>query len=183
MENPVWSVIKWPRKKEGILEILSQLSAFYGLTNNELLLVQRMLHERTYKKGEVIFNEGEPGAGMYIVISGGVEITRTIGGDTQTTLAVIKELSFFGELALLDEIPRSASAIALYDTVLFGFSKPSLESLCQRNPRLGIKILSNLSKLISKRLLKTNEAMEKLQLRMINKSNLDKKTERFNDNV
>jgi CRP-like cAMP-binding protein len=78
-------------------------------------------------------------------------------------LAIIPERSFFGEIALLDEIPRSASAIALSDTVLFGFSKPDLENLFERNQRLGIKILSNLSRLICRRLIKTNENLEQLQ--------------------
>jgi CRP/FNR family cyclic AMP-dependent transcriptional regulator len=163
MDNPVWSQIKLPKKDNNILEVLTVIPAFDGLSGNELKLVGRLLHERRYKKGEIVFNEGEPGAGMYIVVAGEVAITRKIGSKADVSLAIIKEHSFFGELALLDEIPRSASALATVDTVLFGFSKPSLESLCSRNPRLGIKILSNLSRLLCRRLVKSNEAMEKLQ--------------------
>jgi CRP/FNR family transcriptional regulator, cyclic AMP receptor protein len=163
MENPVWSFINLPKKKEDVIDVLAMLPAFDGLSRNELKLVERMLHERRYKKGEIVFNEGEPGAGMYIVITGKVEILRKIKSGSDVSLAIIKEQSFFGELALLDEIPRSASAVAISDSVLFGFSKPSLEGLCSRNPRLGIKILSNLSRLVCKRLVKSNEAMEKLQ--------------------
>jgi CRP/FNR family transcriptional regulator, cyclic AMP receptor protein len=163
MENPVWSFINLPKKKENVLDVLAVLPAFDGLSRNELKLVERMLHERRYKKGEIVFNEGEPGAGMYIVIAGEVEILRKMNTGSDVSLAVVKEHSFFGELALLDEIPRSASAVAISDSILFGFSKPSLEGLCSRNPRLGIKILSNLSRLVCKRLVKSNEAMEKLQ--------------------
>jgi CRP/FNR family transcriptional regulator, cyclic AMP receptor protein len=163
MENPLWSFINLPKKKEDILDVLAVLPAFDGLSKNELRLVGRMLHERRYRKGEIVFNEGEPGAGMYIVITGEVEITRKISGANDMSLAVIREHSFFGELALLDEIPRSASAVAKTDSVLFGFSKPSLETLYNRNPRLGIKILSNLSRLVCRRLVKSNEAMEKFQ--------------------
>jgi CRP/FNR family transcriptional regulator, cyclic AMP receptor protein len=163
MENPVWSFINLPKKNENILDVLAVLPAFDGLSRNELKLVERMLHERRYKKGEIVFNEDEPGAGMYIVIAGGIEILRKMNRGGDASLAIIKEHSFFGELALLDEIPRSASAVAITDSVLFGFSKPSLEGLCSRNPRLGIKILSNLSRLVCKRLVKSNEAMEKLQ--------------------
>jgi CRP-like cAMP-binding protein len=163
LENPIWSVISLPKKKSDILDVLALLSAFEGLSRNELRLVERMLHERRYRKGEIVFNEGEPGAGMYIVLSGEVEITRKMNGTDDASLAIIKERSFFGELALLDEIPRSASAIAKTDSVLFGFSKPSLEGLCNRNPRLGIKIVANLSRLVCRRLVKSNEAMEKIQ--------------------
>jgi CRP/FNR family transcriptional regulator, cyclic AMP receptor protein len=162
MDNPMWSFVNMPKKKEDVLDVLAMLAAFDGLSRNELKLVERMLHERRYKKGEIVFNEGEPGAGMYIVIAGEVEILRKMGGG-DVSLAIIKVRSFFGELALLDEIPRSASAVALTDSVLFGFSKPSLEGLCSRNPRLGLKIYSNLSRLVCRRLVKSNEAMEKLQ--------------------
>jgi CRP/FNR family cyclic AMP-dependent transcriptional regulator len=163
VENPIWSFISLPKKSGDVLDVLAMLTAFDGLSRNDLKLVERMLHERRYRKGETVFNEREPGAGMYIVISGEIEITRKTANGNDVSLAVIGERSFFGELALLDEIPRSASAIAITDSVLYGFSKPSLEGLCSRNPRLGIKILANLSRLVCRRLVKSNEAMEKLQ--------------------
>jgi CRP-like cAMP-binding protein len=163
MENPIWSFISLPRKREDVLDVLAVIPAFDRLSRTELKLVGRMLHERQYQKGEIVFNEGEPGAGMYIVITGEIEITKKINGVNAISLADIKERSFFGELALLDEIPRSASAIAKTDSVLYGFSKPSLETLCSRNPHLGIKILSNLSRLVCRRLVKSNEVLEKIQ--------------------
>jgi CRP-like cAMP-binding protein len=166
MDNPLWSSFRFAGGKENILEVLSLLPAFEGLSHNELKIVERMMHQRQYKKGETVFNEGEPGAGMYIVKSGEVGITRKMDNSAELALALIKEHGFFGELALLDEIPRSASAKAVADTVLFAFSKPSLESLCRRNPRLGIKILSNLSRLICRRFVKSNDAMEQLQNRL-----------------
>jgi CRP/FNR family transcriptional regulator, cyclic AMP receptor protein len=166
MNNPIWSSFHFARGAEVLLEVLACLPAFEGLSRNELRLIERMLHQRQYKKGEIVFNEGEPGAGMYIVKSGEVGITRKMDNGAELALALIKEHGFFGELALLDEIPRSASAKAAADTVLFAFSKPSLESLCQRNPRLGIKILANLSRLICRRLVKSNDAMEQIQNRL-----------------
>lgn len=166
MDNPIWSSLRFGGGKENLLELLTLLPAFEGLSQNELKIIERMLHQRQYKKGETVFNEGEPGAGMYIVKSGEVAITRKMDNGAELALALVKERGFFGELALLDEIPRSASAKATADTVLFAFSKPSLESLCRRNPRLGIKILSNLSRLICRRLVLSNDAMEQLQNRL-----------------
>jgi CRP/FNR family transcriptional regulator, cyclic AMP receptor protein len=163
VENPVWSFVNLPRRNSNVLDVLAVLPAFDGLSRKELKLVERMLHERRYRKDEIVFNEGEPGAGMYIVITGEVEIRKKSADAAELSLAVIRERSFFGELALLDEIPRSASAVAITDSVLFGFSKPSLEGLCSRNPRLGLKIISNLSRLVCRRLVKSNEVMEKLQ--------------------
>ena len=166
MDNPIWSSFRFAGGKENLPEVLALIPAFEGLSHNELKVIERMMHQRQYKKGESVFNEGEPGAGMYIVKNGEVGITRKMDNGSELALALVKEHGFFGELALLDEIPRSASAKAVADTVLFAFSKPSLESLCRRNPRLGIKILSNLSRLICRRLVKSNDAMEQLQNRL-----------------
>jgi CRP-like cAMP-binding protein len=166
MDNPIWSSFRFAGGKESLAEVIGLIPAFEGLSHNELKVIERMMHQRQYKKGESVFNEGEPGAGMYIVKNGEVGITRKMDNGAELALALVKEHGFFGELALLDEIPRSASARAVADTVLFAFSKPSLESLCRRNPRLGIKILSNLSRLICRRLVKSNDAMEQLQNRL-----------------
>ena len=160
MYNPVWSYF-FPsaQKKEITIELLKNLPMFEALSMRELVQIERILHERIYKAGERVFNEGEPGAGMYIVKKGEIAITRK-HGDTSIQLALIQERSFFGEVALLDEIPRSASAVATVETVLFGFSKPDLENILERNLRLGCKILENLSRIMCRRLLKANENVE-----------------------
>jgi CRP-like cAMP-binding protein len=164
MDHPLWAYFfRYPQEKKANIELLKSLPVFENLTNTELIQVERILHERIYAKGEIIFNEGEPGACMYIVNKGEIEIIQNVAESHKMQLAIIPERCFFGEIALLDEIPRSASAIALSDTVLFGFSKPDLENLFERNQRLGIKILSNLSRLICRRLIKTNENLEQLQ--------------------
>lgn len=164
MDNPVWSYFFTPpREKMANIELMKELPVFESLTNGELVQIERVLHERHYHPDEVVFNEGEPGAGLYIVKKGEVSIRKKIVGGDDIQLAVIHERSFFGELALLDEIPRSASAIALSPAILYGFSKPDLEHLLERNPRLGTKIIQNLARLVSKRLVKSNENLEYVQ--------------------
>jgi CRP/FNR family transcriptional regulator, cyclic AMP receptor protein len=168
MENPLWGPLIWAHGKKDMYGVLAALPAFEGLSRGELKLIGRTLHERQYRKGEIVFNESEPGAGMYIIKKGEVTITRKTEGNVKIILTVVREPNFFGELALLDEIPRSATATATADTVLFGFSKPALEGMCSRNPRLGIKILLNLSKLVCRRLLRSNDTIETLETRLKN---------------
>ncbi|MBN1577669.1 MAG: cyclic nucleotide-binding domain-containing protein [Chitinispirillaceae bacterium] len=164
MDNPVWSFFfRPPQEKMVNIELMKELPVFESLTTGELVQIERVLHERHYGPGEVVFNEGEPGAGLYIIKKGEISIRKKIAGSNDIQLAVIPERSFFGELALLDEIPRSASAIAVTPTILYGFSKPDLEHLLERNQRLGIKIILNLSKLVSRRLVKSNENLEEVQ--------------------
>ncbi|MBN1307054.1 MAG: cyclic nucleotide-binding domain-containing protein [Chitinispirillaceae bacterium] len=145
------------------IALMKELPVFDTLTNGELVQIERVLHERHYAPGEVVFNEGEPGAGLYIIKKGEISIRKKIAGGNDLQLAVIPERSFFGELALLDEMPRSASAIVVTPAILYGFSKPDLEHLLERNQRLGIKIILNLSKLVSRRLVKSNENLEQVQ--------------------
>ncbi|HEC79855.1 MAG TPA: cyclic nucleotide-binding domain-containing protein, partial [Firmicutes bacterium] len=70
---------------------------------------------KVYKNGEVICKEGDKGDSMYIIYEGAVKITKR-AHDKETTLAVLKEGDFFGEMAIIDREPRSASAIAEGET-------------------------------------------------------------------
>jgi CRP/FNR family cyclic AMP-dependent transcriptional regulator len=168
MDNPIWSYFFHPPKeKKATIDLLKSLPVFDKLSIRELVQVERVLHERKYSPGETVFNEGEPGAGMYIVKKGEVTITHKTKDNVDFQLALIAERSFFGELALLEEMPRSATARAVVESVLYGFSKPDLENLLERNHNIGIKILLNLSRLLSRRLLKANENLESMQNELI----------------
>ncbi len=164
MQNSIWAYFFRSKKNERSLpDFLSELPIFEGLSGGQLKQVSRILHERTYAKGETVFNEAEPGAGLYIIESGRVAITKHIEGGEPSVLAEIEEGSFFGELALIDEIPRTATAIAFEETVLLAFPKPDLDRLVSRQPQLAVKILYNLSRLVAKRMIHANENLRKLQ--------------------
>lgn len=166
MQNPIWSfffLIK--RESKGLFELLRSLSVFYGLTPWELVQVERVLHERRYGINESVFNEAELGACMYIVLEGEVGIFKTVG-EWDVELARVEARSFFGEMALLDEAPRSAQARSLSATSLLALSKPDLEMLVDRHPRLGSKILRNLGQLLSVRLRQANENLENLERKL-----------------
>jgi CRP-like cAMP-binding protein len=146
-----------------MVELLRTLPAFEGLSANELLQIERRLHLRHYRADEVVFEEGMPGAGMYIVKEGEVVIRKRIGDGDIVDLAVVKERSFFGELALIDEMPRSASAHTARETVMLALGKPDLENLTEQNPKLAMKVLGNIARLVCKRLVRANENLETLQ--------------------
>jgi CRP/FNR family cyclic AMP-dependent transcriptional regulator len=162
--NPVWAYFFGPpAEKKDMIDLLRSLPVFEGLSTNELLVIDRMLHLRRYGAHEVVFEEDMPGAGLYIVKEGEVVINKHIEGGEDVVLAVVKERSFFGEMALLEEMPRSAGAFAQKESVLLAFSKPDLENLNERNPKLTLKIVNNIAALMCKRLVKANENLESLQ--------------------
>jgi CRP-like cAMP-binding protein len=147
------------KQKNEIEAILLKIPVFQELTPRELKTIQRILHQREYKQDEVIFAEGDIGLGMYIIEKGIVQITCK---NERHILAELADGDFFGELALLDDAPRSASAVAKTPSTLLCFFKPELLDLIERNPKLGSKILFRLAWTIGERLKSTNEQVKDL---------------------
>ncbi len=159
--NKLWENIFKFRQKETdeIDNILIQIPIFQDLNNRELRTIKRILHQREYKKNEVIFNQGDVGLGMYIIVKGTVEI---VCGTVKHMLAELNDGDFFGELALLDDSPRSATAISKTPCKMLCFFKPELLDLINRDPGLGSKILFKLAWTIGERLKSTNEQVSEL---------------------
>ena len=139
-----------------IIKVLANVPIFEHLTEKELSEVVRLTHERTYKKDEHVFKKLAPAEGMYVILDGGVLITDS---DSETIFATLESGDFFGELALLDEEPRSASAISTMPSRLIGFFRTDLLTLMKRSPELGNKILLNLSRVLGERLRRTNQEL------------------------
>ncbi|MFA6056383.1 MAG: cyclic nucleotide-binding domain-containing protein [Thermodesulfovibrionales bacterium] len=159
--SKVWeNIFKLRRKQtDEIDNILVKIPIFQDLNSRELNIIKRILHKREYKAKENIFNEGDVGLGMYIIVRGCV---RIICDPENQLLAELCEGDFFGELALLDEAPRSATAVAKTPCVLLCFFKPELLDLLERNPKLGSRILFKLAWTIGERLKSTNEQLRAL---------------------
>lgn len=131
------------------IQLLSRVPIFEELSRRELLAIEKILHEREYILDEIIFRQGEPGMGMYIVQKGKVAI---VSEPHNQQLFEMEDGNFFGEVALLDQQPRSATAIARTSCKVFGFFQPDLFELIDRDPRLGLKIVLRLAKHVGSRL-------------------------------
>lgn len=165
MENSIWGngIFKKKKKEDNIYTILKKVPIFSDLTPKELTEVEKIVHRRRYKKNETIIHTGDPGLGMYIIVNGSVEIVEEDEKAGKRSLAKLSDGSFFGDMALLDEDPRSASAIALADSDIMGFFRPDFLDLIYRKPKLGIKVLLALARVIGERLRHTNELLVKIQ--------------------
>jgi len=161
VKSALWNVIRRRKADEKSLrDILSEIPIFEGLNLKELEFVSRILHQRKYAPKELIFKEAEAGNGMYIIKSGFVSIYSE---EHDTEFVKLQDGQFFGELSLVDGSPRSASAKAVGDCVLFGFFKPDLIQVLEKNPKIGIKVLFNLSRVLSERLRHTNQQYIQIQ--------------------
>ena len=138
-------------EKTEVMRVLEATPIFAGLNDLELKKIEIITHEREYVAGEAVFHENEPGAGLYIIRRGSIKLTKkSAAGETE--VAVLKDGEFFGELALLDESPRSATATAGEKTLILGFFRPDFLNLLSTEPKLGAKVLLKLSQILAKRL-------------------------------
>lgn len=146
--------------EDAVPALLRSIPLFSDLSQRELSAVESILHRREYDRDEILFHQGDPGVGMYLIQEGTIKILYE---PTDSTLAELADGDFFGELCLLNETPRSATAIARTDSVLYGLFRPDLLDLVERNPSLGVQILLRIGRVLSERLIKTNEQVQQLR--------------------
>lgn len=99
---------------------------------------------RPYPAGAVLFEEGDPGSRMYVLRSGRVKIAKRVGG-CEVTLAILGPGDFFGEMALLEKLPRSATATVLENARLIEVDETMFESLLMRSSEISLRLLRRLS--------------------------------------
>ena len=102
---------------------------------------------RTFQAGEMIFSEFEPGDNFYLIQSGRVELVKIIG-DIERTLDILQPSEMFGEMAILENSPRSATAIALDTVKVLEFNRQNFEILMLGNPQIALKLLRIFTKRI-----------------------------------
>jgi CRP-like cAMP-binding protein len=110
-----------------------------------------------FKAGEYVFREGDLGTEMYIINEGKVEILNQVG-DEEQILAVLEKGDFFGEMSVLEDLPRAASARALTDLRLLQINGSTFDHLLQGNPEIAVRMMRKLSR----RLRETDEMLKTL---------------------
>jgi CRP-like cAMP-binding protein len=138
---------------------LQEIFLFRNLPDRVLALVAALAQTEKFGKGQKIFSEGEQGEKFYIILEGQVRISKNIAGIGEEALAVLEEGDYFGEMALIDEAPRSADAYADSRCTLSVISRHDFEDLLRRNKDLAYELLWGLIRTLSARLRETNAKM------------------------
>jgi len=136
-----------------LINFLKQADIFYQFTPTQLEMVANLCQEKTYSLGEVIVEEGSNTKDLYIITHGEVEILvnpAVVGGpdapQSQVTINTLRRGQSFGEIALVDEGLRSATARAAQkNTTLLVISREKLLMLCETYPQLGYRLMYNLT--------------------------------------
>lgn len=141
---------------EFILSLLSRIDLFEKVDPKELMELSHLFIERIFSTNEVIFAEDSIGSSMMIIASGEVRISQKTATNTEEALVIIKKGDVFGEMTLMEDLPRSASVIAHTDVITLEIERDDLVNFMERNPNAGVRILLKLGKILSARLRETD---------------------------
>jgi len=158
VNSSFWAnLFKTPTEKSDLEQVLLSMPPFKDLNSKNFATLLKLFHNRVYAANEYIFYQNDPGIGLYVIVNGEILITFEAEDNERFDLAHLTRGDFFGELALLDNKKRSASAIALKDSQLAVIFKPDLDEFIESHPLEGIKILRGISQIISRRLRNLNQ--------------------------
>ena len=140
--------------------MLSEVELFSELTPDEIKKVIKYFRQVKLPKGTVLFKTRDFGDELYIITSGKIRISREVGGDVELVFTILGPGTFFGEIAVIDELYRSATATAEEDSELGSISRSDLDELAAKEPRTAYKLVYSIAKVLSHRIRRSNEAME-----------------------
>jgi MFS superfamily sulfate permease-like transporter len=142
---------------------LDRAGIFSGLTSEEVTAIKRHLRRTGTDSGRTVFGEGDEGKELFIITSGTASAYLRQAGGADIRLATFAPGTIFGELAILDPGPRSASVIADDQLVCYALSVESFLLLSREAPEVAIKLLANLGRELSRRLRQANRTIHQLE--------------------
>jgi CRP/FNR family transcriptional regulator, cyclic AMP receptor protein len=158
----LWETLeRWKRSSPELdrIQFLKTVPFFNELSHRQLKTVSDTVFERRYEPDELIFEEGQPGAALFLILDGKVAVEVHCEDHTKT-LAILEKGAFFGEMALLNEAPRSANARSLERTCTLALYRNDLSRLIQRDPQTACQIYRALASMVGDRLRSTNELIQ-----------------------
>jgi CRP-like cAMP-binding protein len=134
------------------LEFLRDIPIFAGLKPDALRDLAGHITEASFPAGALVFQEGEPGSELFVIHTGRVEVIKHLGVSRETTLAKLKPGDFFGEMAVIERVARSASVRAAKRTLLLSIRATQLHQLFVNRPDQYAILILNISRDLSRRL-------------------------------
>ena len=138
---------------------LAKVTLFAGLTMPALELISRVATEESHALGTKIFQHGDPGDKLYIIMEGKIRISREVPGMGEEALAVLGPGAVFGEMSLLDEASRSADARVHERCRLLALPKDAFDDLLFLHKELAYEVLWSVVRMLTQRLRETNDKL------------------------
>jgi len=134
------------------LPLLRESALFTGMSDREIVALEPLFTEKSTPAGKTVFIENMPGESLYLIKEGTIRISKMLAEGDEQTLVVLTAEDTFGEMAVLDSAPRSATARVIEDARLLSIGKSAFETFCDANPPLGLKLIRNISRILSRRI-------------------------------
>ncbi len=136
----VGTIAKLPRGSGA--RVLSAVPLFAGLPQRDVRRVAAVAEETWFNAGHVVVQEGEPGSSFYVILDGEARVTK---GTSGRTVARLKAGDYFGELALLDGGPRSATVIAETSLDAVRIQRSAFRKMLTQEPEVGLRIMAGVA--------------------------------------
>ncbi|HEV8355339.1 MAG TPA: Crp/Fnr family transcriptional regulator [Gemmatimonadales bacterium] len=145
-------------------EVLKSVPLLRQVPEGDLRALALLVRERSHPRGSVILSQGDPGEALFLIRSGQVKVTVVAEDGREVILSVLGPGSFFGEMALVDDEPRSAHVIAMEDSALLQLRRDDFRARLRSAPELAISLLRELSR----RLRRADDTIASLMLLDVN---------------
>lgn len=144
---------------EKVINFLLNISMFEPLSVEELSEVVSIMDIKQYHSEQLIFSEGEVGDAWYVIYDGQVSVNTHKPFQQERTVAVLSKQSIFGEMAILDEGPRSASVVASTDSILLRFPRARFERLLEESKIGAYKLVYGMASVLAERQREINRTL------------------------
>jgi CRP-like cAMP-binding protein len=158
------------RRKPDFIMAIINLDPFKGcflfkdMTESELGVLAGLFSEKSFQEGMTVFIEKMPGESLYLILEGTIRISKMLAEGEEKTLVILGPDDVFGEMAILDGAPRSATARVIESARLFSIRKNDFEALCEQTPKLGLKLMRNIVRVFSQRIRENREDYREMLL-------------------
>ena len=132
-----------------LIETLKKVPLLAVLKQEHLEMLSKLVTTRSYKKGDVIIKQGDPGAGLFVILNGSVSVTaKSRPGLPETKLSTLGKGDFFGDMSLIDGYPRSATVTAQAETNVVELNRWVFLDALRREPNIAVAMLPILTRRI-----------------------------------
>ena len=152
------------KMKETILDTLVNFSFFRGLNEDELKIISKKIKMVKIQKDGILFKEGDKGDCVYFIVDGQIDVLKesvsgTKIGIDKVLITTLTRGRSIGEMSIIDKIPRSATVKARTTSKLITLSLSDFDLICEDHPKIGLKIIKEISRLLSMNMRKTSSRL------------------------
>lgn len=144
------------------IKALKENEIFRSLSDREIALLATVVEEKNYSAGTPLFYENMKGEAMYIISTGQIKLSKMLAEGEDKVLTVLGAGDYFGENALLDEGPRTVTAIVSQDSQLLVIKRSGFNKLFDEDPKLALKIILGMYQVLSSRIRKAAPRIQQI---------------------